>query len=250
MSASAPHPRLILLPDLGADFHLFLPQLKAFEHSIVPAWIDPTDGSEALRLYAARFTEHLRREGQLDQPFALVGFAFGGSLAMEIARYLLMRRASDEQAITLPTGIVLISSCRSQEAITKPFLRSCSNSGPFPGSLVRPLARWRASRIARANRLDQQQSRWLTEMARTIDPAMLKWGRNALRTWNFTTDEAQAIEREIPILQIRGENDTAAPDPLRDADVTIAGADHFVQWTNAEHVNERIAEFLGLRIEK
>ena len=116
--------RLILLPGLGADFHLFLPQLKAFEHSIVPAWIEPTSSREPLRLYAARFTEHLRREGLLDKPFALVGFSFGGEMAMEIARYLLMRRSSDGHAITLPSGIVLLSACRSRDAVTKILPRS------------------------------------------------------------------------------------------------------------------------------
>ncbi len=238
--------RLILLPGLGADFHLFLPQLKAFEDSIVPAWIEPTDSKEALRLYAARYTEHLRRENLLEQPFALVGFSFGGQMAMEMARYLLMRRAADGQAITLPSAIVLISSCRSREAITKKFIRQVKVGNMAPKLLVRPVAKLITPRFAKANRLDQQQTRWLREMSRTLDPAMLQWGGRAAAEWNLTADDARAIEREIPILQIHGEADTIIPDTLREADITIAGGRHLIQWTSADHVNERIADFLGL----
>jgi len=249
MPAPPSHPRLILLPGLGADFHLFLPQLKGFEDSIVPAWIEPTGPREPLRLYAARFTEHLRREGQLDRPFALVGFSFGGQMAMEIARYLLMRRASDEEAITLPSAILLLSACRSREAITKKFVRQVRFGNLMPKPFVRPIARLITPRFARANRLDQQQTRWLREMSRTLDPAMLQWGGRAAVDWNLTAEDARAIEREIPILQIHGEADTTIPDTLREADVTIAGAHHLLQWTNAEHVNERIAEFIRVSAE-
>lgn len=248
MHADEP-PRLILLPGLGADFHLFLPQLKAFEHSIVPAWIEPTSDREPLRLYAARFTEHLRREGLLDKPFALVGFSFGAEVAMEIARYLLMRRSSDGQEITIPGGIVLISACRSRDAVTWKFVRQVKLGNLVPKPLVRPIAKLIAPRFAKANRLDQQQTRWLREMSRTLDPAMLRWGGNATVDWNLSAEDARAIEREIPILQIHGENDTTIPDTLREADVTIAGGRHLIQWTNAEHVNERIADFLGVPIQ-
>lgn len=242
-------PRLILLPGLGADFHLFLPQLKAFEDSIVPAWIEPTGPREPLRLYAARFTEHLRREGQLDRPFALVGFSFGGQMAMEIARYLLMRRASDGHAITIPSAVVLLSSCRSREAITKKFARQVRLGGLVPKFLVRPIAKLITPRFAKANRLNQQQSRWLREMSRTLDPAMLQWGGRAAADWTLSADDARAIEREIPILQIHGEDDTTVPDTLREADVTIAGGHHLIQWTSADHVNERIADFIGARFD-
>lgn len=249
MSDSQSPTRLILLPGLGADFHLFLPQLKAFEHSIVPAWIEPTSPREPLRLYAARFTEHIRREGLLDQPFALVGFSFGGQMAMEMARYLSMRRASDEQAITLPSALVLISACRSREAITKKFVRQVKLGNMAPKPLVRPVAKLITPRFAKANRLDQQQARWLREMSRSLDPVMLQWGGRATIDWNLTADDARAIEREIPILQIHGEADTIIPDTLRDADITIAGGRHLIQWTSADHVNERIAEFLGVSID-
>lgn len=245
MHADEP-PRLILLPGLGADFHLFLPQLKAFEHSIVPAWIEPTSKREPLRLYAARFTEHLRREGLLDNPFALVGFSFGGQVAMEIARYLLMRRASDGHEIILPSGIVLISACRSRDAVTNKFVRQVKLGNLVPKPFVRPIAKLVTPRFAKANRLDQQQTRWLREMSRTLDPVMLQWGGRATVDWNLSADDARAVEREIPILQIHGENDTTIPDTLREADITIAGGRHLIQWTNAEHVNERIADFLGV----
>lgn len=245
MPAPDDNPRLILLPGLGADFHLFMPQLKAFEHSIVPAWIEPTELREPLRLYSARFTEHLRREGQLEPPFALVGFSFGGQVAMEMARYLLMRRSSSEDQISLPHGLVLISACRSRESVSRRFVRQARLGSLAPRPLVRPIARIIAPRFARSNRLDQQQTRWLREMARSFDPAMLRWGAGATIDWTLTADDARAIEREIPILQIHGENDTVIPDTLREADVTIAGAHHLLQWTNAEHVNERIAEFIS-----
>lgn len=248
MHADEP-PRLILLPGLGADFHLFLPQLKAFEHSIVPAWIEPTSDREPLRLYAARFTEHLRREGLFDKSFVLVGFSFGGQVAMEIARYLLMRRSSDGHAITIPRGIVLLSACRSRDAVTKKFVRQVKLGNLVPKPLVRPIAKLIAPRFAKANRLDQQQTRWLREMSRTLDPVMLQWGGRATVDWNLIADDARAIEREIPILQIHGENDTTIPDTLREADVTIAGGRHLIQWTNAEHVNERIADFLSVPIQ-
>lgn len=250
MPAAPSHPRLILLPGLGADFHLFLPQLKAFEDSIVPAWIEPTGPREPLRLYAARFTEHLRREGQLDRPFALVGFSFGGEMAMEIARYLLMRRASSDGEITTPRSIVLISACRSREAVTKKFVRQVKLGNLVPKPFVRPIAKLITPRFAKANRLDQQQTRWLREMSRTLDPVMLQWGGRVTIDWNLTADDARAIEREIPILQIHGEADTIIPDTLRDADITIAGARHLLQWTNAEHVNERIADFVGIPMQQ
>ncbi len=105
--------RLLLLPGLGADMRLFLPQLKAFSDSVTPGWIDPEAG-EGLRAYSERYLPYLVEQGHVpravgdvagsmedvgakgeaEDGWALVGFSFGAQIALEMARLVARRSAS------------------------------------------------------------------------------------------------------------------------------------------------------------
>src|SRR5262245_56678741 len=92
--------RLILLPGLGVDHRLYIPQQDVFPRLEVPRWIPQVDG-ESLPQYAARLAGTIRVEA--GEPYYLGGASFGGMLALELANAMPHP----------PRGVFLIASCRS-----------------------------------------------------------------------------------------------------------------------------------------
>lgn len=233
-----------MLPGLGADHRLFIPQLKAIEQTSVPAWLDPqrdphSHQPETITHYAARYARHLHDHGTLESPYALVGFSFGGQMTLEIARHLL----TDQSDISLPTAIVLISAPRTSDAITERFRKQQRMARYIPNTVMRLGLRLIAPRFARMHDLDARWTRILKDMARDVDLPMLRWGARAAAEWAFTERDAQRIQSSgIPIHQIHAEEDPIIPYIARHADATIAGKAHLLAWTHADMVNEFILQ--------
>lgn len=259
--------RLLLLPGLGADMRLFLPQLKAFSDSVTPGWIDPEAG-EGLRAYSERYLPYLVEQGHVpravgdvagsmedvgakgeaEDGWALVGFSFGAQIALEMARLVARRSASAAGAGGL-RGVVLVAAHRTSEGITPEFRKQVARGAKVPDWLVRPVLKYYFSpRFAKANDLSGEWKKRLKEMGGDADPGFLKWASQATSRWSFSEADAGEITGSgVPIHQIHGRRDDAIPLEEAHADRVIEGP-HLITWTNAEEVNEYIAEKLGLRL--
>ena len=86
-------PHLLLIPGLGVDGRLFLPQRSLDADILTPALPDPLE-FESIGHYAWRITRDIEPRENL----WIGGMSFGGMLALEAARYL------------KPRGVFLIAS--------------------------------------------------------------------------------------------------------------------------------------------
>ena len=229
-----------MLPGIGADHHLFIPQLKAFEDSTVPRWVDLGASDESLESYALRQLAMLRSEGQLEGRFAFVGFSFGAQVAIEMT----LRLIADGEA--LPTGLVLLSACRSREAVLPRFRRQVRLGGLVPGFIARPIFSVLGNRFASKHGLDAQSRLWMREMVRTLDFGHVKWAGRATCAWTRTRDEVSAIEGAgVSVHQVHGRNDGVIPLVDGDADEVLEDGLHLITWTHAGRVNDAIRRTTG-----
>jgi len=225
--------QLLMLPGIGADERLFEPQLRHFPAAGAPAWIPPGRG-ESLRTYARRLTPTL---GLGESPFALVGFSFGGQVALEVARHLAERRSAGDDA-PLPRAVVLLSACRASGLISASFRRRELWSRALPAWLVRRMMVRLAPRFAERHVLDDHYASLLANMARTADVGFSRSCARATAEWVFTEDDAAIIEGAgVPIRQMHGERDDVIPLAPAHADEVIAGGAHLIVWTHAAEVS-------------
>jgi len=243
----APHesPTLILLPSVGLDHHLFIPQLKAFSDARLPRWADHDHAT--LQEFARRQLGVLLEEGhvRMGAPYALVGFALGGMVALEMA--LLALR--EPEAPDPPTSIVLISAPRTRDAITPRLRRQAAIGSLVPGPVARLGFRFFAGRLARTHRLDPMQTRWLREMSRSLDLPLLKWSGRAARDWDRTDENIRTLtDAGVGIHQVHGRHDDAIPLIDRHADAVLDDANHLITWTHSARVNTEIAGATGVHL--
>lgn len=239
MPTHRPAVRPIFLPGLAADAALFAPQVEAFPGSVTPAWIAPAHARESLIDYAKRFAAHLVQAHHLADAarhpagFALVGFSFGGQIAMEAARTM------DPP----PRAVVLVCGVRGREAFTPQFFRQQRLGSIAPRWLMRAALAPAARAFAARAGLDARWTRELIAMARRNDVAFLKWSARACAGWRVdgSSPEPELAARGITLRHIHGQRDDIIPDPSRRADVTIRGAHHLITWTHAQAVNDFIA---------
>jgi len=202
------HPPIILLPGLGANFRLFTPQLANFESSIVPAWPDNNEPAPIDR-EAERLATNLQREGRLNAPPVLVGFSFGGQIALSIARAAIHDRAPK------PAAVVLVSAPRTADQLTPAFKRRAALTNACPAPLLRPLARLiLAPAFARTLRLERQHADQVKAMARELDTQELKHHARLARAWNFNKQDHQQLQNAgIPVHHIHASQDPVIPPP-------------------------------------
>lgn len=207
--------RLVVLPGLGADERLVEPMRAAFGNLEVPAWIVP-QRHEPLPHYALRLAEQIASS---DEPLLLAGVSLGGMLAQEMAPRL------------KPRAVVLIASCRDPRQLWKPLytLAAFARCMPLAGYRAATLL---APRYARKMQLvGPEQMPMLFDMVRRTDPAFLRWGCHAVRTW-------QPTPLDVPVYQIHGTNDRLFPVANVSPDAWIPGGGHLISITHAARVNE------------
>lgn len=221
-----------MLPGLGADARLFAPQTAAFPGSVVPAWIAPRP-REPIGDYAARFAETIDRR----VPYALVGFSFGGLVALEIAR-----RTADPAL--RPAAVVLISGLRSAAAVSRAFKVQQAIGTLVPPAVAKAvIAGPLASAFAWRDGLSREQAGWLSAMARDIDVAFLFWAARACARW-----DCDGV-CPVPVHHVHGRRDPVIPyvphPHLPGGEATLLDAGHLITWTASEKVNAFIAAAVG-----
>lgn len=237
---------IVLLPGLGANARLFRPQLEAFagDGALVPDWpttIEPTRGVESVAESLAR---SLREVGRLHEGTILVGFSFGGQVALSIAR-----RAVEENA-PAPRAIVLASGVRRTAQLTRRFRIQVAASRLLPDAAISWAAPELVARpFARVCGLDHKQALELQRMAAELDlPQFRRLARAACR-WRFEADDERRLaEAGVRILHLHSRRDPVIPPPP--AAVPFEAIDepaHLVTWTHAERVNGLVENALAIR---
>mgnify|MGYP006273391041 FL=1 len=212
------NPPIILLPGLGANFRLFTPQLAAFPTTIVPAWPASDANTKAnaktrpaapIDREAERLAVTLEREGRLNAPPVLVGFSFGGQIALSLARAAIHDRAQR------PAAVVLISAPRTTDQLNASFHRRAVLTAACPAPFIRPVARFiLAPAFARTLRLPREHAAQVNAMARELDPRELKHHARLARAWNFTDQDHRKLRSAgIPVHHIHASADPVIPPP-------------------------------------
>jgi pimeloyl-ACP methyl ester carboxylesterase len=215
--------RLIMLPGLGADHRLVMPQRRLPVSLEVPAWIKPRPG-ESLAEYGRRMAEII----DISSEFWLAGISFGGMVALEMARHL------------RPRGVILISSGRSCEAIPS-IRRLAGKLTPWiPSGVLRRLHSMPGQARALFGAATPEQAALFAAMLKDTPPEFLRWSICALLRW-------RPEPTEVSIFHIHGERDRVIPLRRVRPDAIIAGAGHLVSLTHADEINRLILEVIENR---
>ena len=201
---------IVCLPGLGADDALFSPQLKAFDNALVPEWPD-TAGVRTVEGLASSLLTCLRAGGHWTRGLTLIGFSFGGQVALSVTRLAIQREAP------LPSKLVLLSSPRSPEQITRAFRAQVRLSRVLPSGVVAWAARTLvAPRFARACALDEAQTEDLKAMAKRLDTPLFKRLSQLATQWDFDEEHEHAITGAgVKLQHLHSLQDPVIPAPPR-----------------------------------
>jgi len=226
-------PRLILLPGVGADARLFIPQREAFPDLHTPGWL-PHRPEESLLEYASRMAEVIRplceippspnvAGGGASGPVLIGGASFGGMVAYEAARLLPV------------DGVAQMGSCRHPRAV-RSALRA---AGPFApavpvaslgiAKVLSPLA------VEMLINLKRPQRALVARMFQDSDSHFMKWALTSILQWQPSPPP------EVPVRAIHGDRDLLIDVKLVEADEVIPGGGHLINLTHADDVNAFIA---------
>ena len=222
---------LLFLPGLGADARLFNEQRKEFpkaEYLRLPA----PKPEEPFGEYAKRWADSI----EWDKHKVVVGFAFGGVLALEAALH-------SEEFRKNAGGIILVASCRTKAAVTSGFRRQVALSRMVPQMMLRRLLMSFAERFSEEDDLNADQRQMLRDMALELDLDHLRWASNACCEWDM--ESTKEIEKDIRVFQIHGEKDLVIPLIEGDADLVLPGAGHLIQYTRPGELNAYIRLCVG-----
>jgi len=211
--------KLHFLPGLGADARLFIEQRKAWPDADFPSIPVPHE-DEAFSDFAFRWAD----AHSWSKEDVVVGFAFGGVMALEAARC--------HEGFRRSVGaLVLVSSCRTSAAVTGGFRKQVALSKMIPGMMMRRLLLCFAERFSPEDALSDEQRELLKDMAAELDLDHLRWASNACCEWKLTS--SSELEKELPVFQIHGENDSVIPLIEGDPDFVLPSAGHLLQYTHA-----------------
>lgn len=226
---------LLFAPGIGADHRLFAEMLQHIPRAAIATWPRP-ERNEKLADLAVRWAESLPAE-----PRIIIGFSLGGMVAMEAAA-----RCPRFAAETL--GIVLVSSCRSREAITAEFKRRARGLAFIPDPALRLGLTKFSQGFSPQDDLTADQRGHLQDMAKETDLSFFRWAVAACANWDFAGPEAAGLT--VPVIQIHGAKDMVIPPVPGHADETW-NAGHLLTYTHPREllaVARRMAEDQGMRL--
>jgi pimeloyl-ACP methyl ester carboxylesterase len=217
-----PGPDLLLLPGLGADARLFQRQAAAMPGTIfTPPW-PPLRRDDSLADFARRLAASL----PADLPRVIGGASFGGMVALELA------------AIIGARTVVLLGSCTGPEAVS-PTLRMLGRSlVGLPESTLR-VRPWMLPFLSPPlGPLGSTERHLLLEMAATVDPAFLKWGCEAILSW-------QPAVHGASVFHLHGSADRIIPvDRVRPTQI-VQGAGHVLTLSHPAETTEFLSHVIS-----
>ena len=209
--------KIYLIPGLGADGRMYVPQLKVLPNAVVLEHQKPLKG-ETLVQYAKRLSAKV----DTSEPFILIGTSLGGIIAIEMAR------------IIHPDKVILISSVkhrgelpawmRAMRHLKLHNLLSGNNYIRFSNANIQRLITKRDTNIARL----------LTDMHNSADPEFIGWAINEVVNWKGGEDYRKDV------IHIHGTSDRLFPHVnIKDA-VYIKGGSHVMGLTQSQDVNRAL----------
>ena len=227
--------RLLMLPGLASDERLLAAQRAHFLDLVVPDWPIPTEPVRDPKVFAQHCCNTWTvGEGPLasDQPYIIGGTSVGGIIALEVAW-----RA--QQLGKPPLAVLLISSCRSWQAVPRWYGRWADWSDKLP--------RWIASKLferrhiahsLRTDRADLRTAQLVEAMYQSADWQQLQMFSRFMAAWR--RDESDVNDAPFPIHQLHGRLDSLLPKPSPKHATLLLDAGHWMTATHAATVNNWI----------
>jgi pimeloyl-ACP methyl ester carboxylesterase len=163
-------------------------------------------------------------------PILLVGFSFGGAVALELAQLL------GERAL----GVILISSFRNPAAVTAEVRRTAEQLPFFPDPLLAAGLMVKLKRLAETEGLEGADRELLQDMASRANLKFVRWAGWAIAEWD--SDPASDPRLAGKVRQIQG-GFHMSERYEGDAEVVIAEAGHLLPMTHPEVVEREILAF-------
>ena len=213
-------PRLILLPGLGADERLFVPQRTLPVQIEVPQWLEPIDDREALERYAQRMARQVQPS---EDDLWLGGVSFGAMVACEMARHLPRTR-----------GVIMIGGCLSHRQIGSLFKLTCHVGHALPKPVVKLALSLFPVVLDILEDLSAEHRQLYVQMVSAASTRWIQWGAKAMTSWTFQGPAPR------PIYDIHGELDEMIP--LRGVKPTyvVPRGKHLVSLSHPNLVNQHI----------
>lgn len=219
--------RLILVPGLGVDHRLFIPQQEVFANLEVPAWIPHRD-DDSLAVYAVRLAATIHVEP--GEPYYLGGASFGGMLALEMASALPHP----------PRAVFLIASCRSGRCVGSHARPTERVARCLPDWLLRTLNPLLLILVPDMSNLTPVRRRLFRTMIRESNLDFVRWGSRAILEWSLTR------EPPCPVHHIHGADDTLIPLANVRPDRVIPGVGHLLNMNRWDAVNAFLRQHIAV----
>jgi len=212
-----------MIPGMGADERLFGPQ-KAYGLEFEVPKLPIPDPEEQLADYALRVRDELNLTG----PCVVGGVSFGGMLACELA------------CVSKARCVLLVASCKSQAPIPRYYRFAELFSRVVPDFLIRRRCIAGVRMLSWLESLDEEQSRLIGEMSKTIPITYLRRAGRMVLNWTKPTPIP------CPVYHIHGAKDRIIPIHGPAPDEIVPDGGHLINLTHADLVNQ----FLKRHLEK
>lgn len=151
------------------------------------------------------------------QPFALVGFSFGGIVAVELSKML------------SPAKLIIISSVSTRKELPL-YLRLFGFLKLYSILPVRSLNKASAITNWFNNVQNEADKSLINQIIKESDPHFIKWAMDKILNWHNTTKPGN-------LYHVHGKNDRLFPCSNVKADKVINGGGHFMVLTHADEIN-------------
>lgn len=228
-----------MLPGLASDERLLTAQRAHFPGLIVPEWPTTTEQIRDPRVFAKHcWNAWTASEGTSlsDLPYIIGGTCAGGIIAIELAWLA-------QQLGTPPAAVLLISSCRSWQAVPRWYGRWADWSDKLPKWIAsRLFVRRQITQSLRGDGASQQTAQLVEAMYQSADRRQLQMFASLMAAWR--RDEADASNAPFPIHQLHGRLDSLLPKPSPQHATLLLDAGHWMLATHAATVNNWIEAIL------
>lgn len=223
---------LFLIPGWWTDRRIWHNQFKADlgpVEPIVPEWLVPESRSESLASYAKRLAESIDPGG----PCYLVGFSFGGMLAVEMAQHLDVREC------------ILVASIASGTRLPRRYHIFCPLIRFVPAAIwYGPRAILKLHRALRGKHFSENRQ-LIYQLFFDAPISLFHWAARAILGWRGPENPVSC-----PLHVIHGDRDQVLPIRYAEPNVVLSGAGHCLPITWPEEVNEFIAQVVTDSAEK